>query len=840
MKGLHSESNYQKYLCRFVILVSFVFSTLEAFAQIDCNPSTHVCLRILSVDQEELVGVNVVIKDKFYSSTDINGYTNLPIEFRNDSLTLSFLGFATKQLAISDLTRRLNIIALDQEGKDLDEIVILGRREVRREDIPQRIQVLSKAKIDQLHASTSADILEKSGALYVQKSQFGGGSPIIRGFEANRILLVADNVRMNNAIYRSGHLQNAITLDANLLSHVEVLLGPNSLLYGSDALGGVVHFISKKPGLSGSPGNSQSELNYDLRYGTAAKEKALHVDFNMGRGKFGMLTSVSISDFNDLRSGANTPKDYPDFGKRLFFAERQDGRDTLIQNSDPFLQIGTAYQQVDLAQKFRYRCNAFWTFQLNLQYSTTSDIPRYDALIEPGQVEESLRWSEWFYGPQKRTLTSASADWNKPSRFWDDAKFILSTQSIDEERNSRRFQSDIRSQNKERVRVWSATADFTKQLDSILLGSFLKYGVDFTFNKVNSTAKETNLLDSTENSVFVLTRYPGEKAKLNSAAVYGVLENEFFEGRLHAEAGIRLGVEKVSMQYSFNPFVIWPREYLEVVNRSVGVITASTGAVFKYRPDLTMRGTLGSAYRNPNIDDQGKIRINNQQIQIPNLELKPERSFSAEVGIDKKLSLPGPLTESRVRADFFYTFLSNEVIRQLASLPSGDTTIQSEGERLRTVANVNGNNARIRGFFFEFDTRIRRDFFFRTNFNYTKGVSVLEDGTSQPSAHIPPFFGLMSLSYNQTKWNARFDLRYNGAKKIENYAPNSSDNPELATPEGSLSWATVNLYFDYKLRDEISLSFGLENIFNKYYRTFSSGVSASGRNLSLRLRGTLR
>ncbi|NJN34367.1 MAG: TonB-dependent receptor plug domain-containing protein [Saprospiraceae bacterium] len=69
----------------------------------------------------------------------------------------------------------------------------------------------------------------------------------MRGFEASRVLLVVDGVRMNNLIYRSGHLQNAITVDQNMLDRVEVLFGTASTVYGSDALGGVVHFFTKKP-----------------------------------------------------------------------------------------------------------------------------------------------------------------------------------------------------------------------------------------------------------------------------------------------------------------------------------------------------------------------------------------------------------------------------------------------------------------------------------------------------------------------------------------------------------------------------------------------------------------
>ena len=94
---------------------------------------------------------------------------------------------------------------------------------------------------------TSADLLYYGGEIRIQKSQGAGGSPVIRGFEANRVLLVIDGVRMNNAIYRSGHLQNAITIDPYALERTEIIFGPSSVGYGSDALGGVVHFYTKKP-----------------------------------------------------------------------------------------------------------------------------------------------------------------------------------------------------------------------------------------------------------------------------------------------------------------------------------------------------------------------------------------------------------------------------------------------------------------------------------------------------------------------------------------------------------------------------------------------------------------
>lgn len=112
-------------------------------------------------------------------------------------------------------------------------------------NIAQQIQVLNTDFIRSQQSQTTADLLNSSGNVFVQKSQMGGGSVVIRGFEANRISLVIDGVKLNNIIYRSGHLQNILSMDNNYLDRVEILYGPSSTIYGSDALGGAIYLSTK-------------------------------------------------------------------------------------------------------------------------------------------------------------------------------------------------------------------------------------------------------------------------------------------------------------------------------------------------------------------------------------------------------------------------------------------------------------------------------------------------------------------------------------------------------------------------------------------------------------------
>ena len=161
----------------------------------------------------------------------------------------------------------------------LPEVIFLDeKKEEERLYNPQQIIELDQKKISQLLPSTTADILQKSGEVVIQQSQSGGGSPIVRGFEANRVLLVIDGVRMNNAIFRSGHLQNSISTSPNMLSKLDVIFGPASVKYGSDAIGGVIHIHSKSPSF-----NQESKSNFSQKYSSVNQGVSLHFDHSWSK-----------------------------------------------------------------------------------------------------------------------------------------------------------------------------------------------------------------------------------------------------------------------------------------------------------------------------------------------------------------------------------------------------------------------------------------------------------------------------------------------------------------------------------------------------------------------------
>jgi hemoglobin/transferrin/lactoferrin receptor protein len=263
----------------------------------------------------------------------------------------------------------LSVVAMAQTETDttktyLDEVVVsVNRWEQNQREISTRVAKITPSLIQLQNPQTSADLLGLSNQVFIQKSQLGGGSPMIRGFATNRILLVVDGVRMNNAIFRSGNLQNVISLDASSIQNTEVVFGPGSVVYGSDAIGGVMNFTTLTP-VTSTAGTTFS-ANAFARYASANEEKTGHVDFSIGLKKWAFVTSITKSDFGDLKMGSNGPDDYtrPDYQVR-----DENGNDIAVVNPNPNVQLFSGYNQLNVMQKVRFTPNANWDFTYGFHY----------------------------------------------------------------------------------------------------------------------------------------------------------------------------------------------------------------------------------------------------------------------------------------------------------------------------------------------------------------------------------------------------------------------------------------------------------------------------------------
>ncbi|MCB2376119.1 TonB-dependent receptor [Hymenobacter sp. BT635] len=701
----------------------------------------------------------------------------------------------------------------------LSEVVVSANRvQERKADIPQQIDVLRAAQIRLQNPMNTADALTNTGQVFVQKSQFGGGSPVIRGFEANKILLVVDGVRMNNAIYRAGHLQNILSTDANSVDRIEVLSGAGSVLYGTDALGGVISILTKNPLLADSTtAGSQPRVRTSnlLRYGTAAREKTAHTDISLGWAKFGSLTSITASDFDDLRKGRRGYKSFPGFGENLRYVERQDGKDVVVENDNVNIQRQSGYRQLSVLQKFLYKPSAAQQHTVNVQYSTTSNVPRYDRLQT--YRNGSLRYAEWNYGPEKRFFASYQFQYSRPTLLFDMVRFTPAVQKVNESRLVRDFGKDLRDENLEEVRIGSLNLDLFKQIGR----HELRYGAEATHNKVESVGRRVNIVNGATTGI--ATRYPNG----STYATTGVYASHNWEitPQLILSDGLRFST--VKLKANFNPEFF--KSSLLNSDQKSSSLNGNVGLVWMMPAGFRVSGLLSTGFRNPNLDDVGKtFEQNNGTLIIPNTSLKPEQIFYREAELSN--TIEGKL---HVAVTGFYSTLTDAIVVRPFAAPDGSTTAVYNGTTFTTVANTNTGKARVYGFSGRFNAALARHFTTQATVTYTKGRDL---STDVPLDHIPPLHGRGAVTYQNRKLTAEASVLFNGRKGVAEYSPSGEDNLIQNTPVGALGWQTFNLRTTYQVTKGWSVQSGLENILDQSYRPFASGINAAGRNFYLTVR----
>ncbi len=700
-------------------------------------------------------------------------------------------------------------------------IVTANKFEEKSRYVAQKVAVMDSAAISASLSNTTAGLLEQSGKVFVQRSQLGGGSPVLRGFEASRILLVVDGVRMNNAIYRTGHLQNAITIDDDILKKVEILYGPASTLYGSDALGGVIHFQTRQPQLSGS-GKPELKGNTSARYSSAYREYSGHVDINLGWRKWATLTSLSYSSFGDLRQGNLRNPFYPELGARTAYIDRINGLDSIIANKDPNKQKFSAYRQFDLLQKILWQPKPTRWHQLNIQYSTSSDIPRYDRLTDTRYGQ--LRWAEWYYGPQQRLMASYQYKATALNGFFDKLMIGGSYQKIAESRIQRAYRKDEKEYRVEDVDVLALNADLRKSTGRHELG----IGVDGQFNFLSSTAYRQNIV-SQEKSYGLDTRYPDGSNRMSYSGMYGQHLFKLIPGKLILNDGLRLNY--VSLRSRFSDTAILHLPFTEARQRNV---TFSANAGMIYLPDdkSKLSFNLATGFRAPNIDDMAKVfeSAGGVQLVVPNPDLRPEQTYNIDLSLSRTF-----LDWINVDVSGFYSLFRNAMVLDKYRFNGADSVLY-DGKPTAVVANQNKAKAFIYGFQGSIILCPMRGFSVYAHITYTYGRYEGLDGKQVPMDHIPPVFGKAGLRYHYRVAEMEAYVLFSGWKHLTDYNPYGEDNLQYATAQGMPAWSIVNLSSIWNITKQVKTQIALENIFDQNYRVFASGINGAGRNLVVRLR----
>lgn len=787
----------------FLSFISFVNAQLTVLDKHTLQPLEHVTI----VRNQ---------KDVFY--TNEKGRFESSLMQEGDTVTWYLIGYE-KQVNIWPISDKN--IYLQPLPFQLNEVVIsAGKFEEPKKDVPFQIEVVKAKNIAFQNPQTSADLLQQTGAVFVQKSQMGGGSPVIRGFEASRVLIVVDGVRMNNAIFRTGHLQNVLRIDPLAIDRAEVVFGPSSVIYGSDALGGVMHFTTQKIRFSTTDKVFVSGMGM-VRLSSANLEKTIHAHVNMAGKKFGSYTSLSFSHFDDLRQGAWRNPLADSLWMRTFYVERFNGKDSMVQNPNPNLQRQSGYLQYDVLQKFSYRSDEKNLHTWNIQFSNTGNVFRYDRLTEKGNTGLA-RFAEWYYGPEQRLFTSYQ--WQRTKSSWfDQSNLTIAFQRVEESRHSRRFNQSNRRSQTEQVYIGSVNWDVAKQIKN----HELRFGLESAYNNVQSTAQFTNAVNGTVTPAS--TRYPDGGSHYMHAAFYLTDTWEIQKDKFLITLGGRFNY--IGLEASFRDTTFFPFPFNKASQHQVAG-SGNLGLV--YFPVKKLRFSLlaSSGFRSPNVDDLGKVFDSSPGLLIiPNPSIKPEYSLNGEIGIWASLA-----DKAFIELNGFATWVPGLISSQPFQL-NGQDSILFDGVMSRIYANQNANNGFITGFSAQIKAPVTDFLTITSGITYTYG-RLQNDTAWIPLDHIPPLYGRSGIMVHFKKFQSELYIMYNGWKYLNDYSPNGEDNLQYATPKGMPAWFTLNLKASYQINRWVGIMMGLENILDMNYRTFASGISAPGRNYIISIRSS--
>ncbi len=642
---------------------------------------------------------------------------------------------------------------------------------------------------------------------------------MIRGFSANRLLYSIDGVRMNTAIFRSGNLQQVISIDPFSLQNTEVLFGPGAVMYGSDAIGGVMVFETLRPDHE----HQKLQGNLVSRFSSAYSEETFHADFTYGKGKWAFVTSASYFDFGDLIMGKN--KGQASYLRSSYVA-RINGTDQEITNPNPRKQIGSGYKQLNLMQKISFKASKNSTIDYGFHYSSSSDVPRFDRLIEKSNGK--LRFARWDYGPQRWMMQQLNWKTTNPTKIFDQAKITAASQFFEESRIDRRVGNVTQFERVEKVQASSLNADFIKTL---FKSHFINYGFEAVINQVDSKGQSLNISNQLISPASA--RYPN--STWTSWAVYANYVTPL-STKWKMQSALRYNINGIEADFSNNQ-KFYPLPVIQFKD-NYHSITGNLGFVYQLDPSFSISPQVSTGFRAPNVDDMGKIFDSQPgSLMVPNPQLQPEYAYNAELNLNKVL-----LGTIKLDVTGYYTRLDQAMVRRPTTI-NGQTELLYSGQMSKLFSIQNAAFAEVKGIQAGIELVLSRQLLFSSNYNWQKGVEELDNTITNPSRHAAPNFGATKLRFQSKKMTLELSSQYSAAMPFEKMPLEEIGKPAIYATDAngkpySPSWMIFNLAARIPISSFLQINAGIENLLDLQYRGYSSGIVSPGRNFQVSVKGT--
>jgi hemoglobin/transferrin/lactoferrin receptor protein len=670
----------------------------------------------------------------------------------------------------------------------LEEVIVTAtRHEQRQLDLPFATQRIPGAFLrrEQMVASVP-EALRGSPGVLVQQTARGQGSPYLRGFTGFRTVALVDGIRLNNSTFRDGPNQYWSTIDALAVDRLEVVKGPGSVMYGSDAVGGAINALMRAPRYSLGEGVHWGGAAY-YRFGSA--ERA-----HLGRGEFtgaeqerwGFTLGLSAKAFGDVQGGEEV------------------GR-----------QPQTGFNQWDTDVKLEYLFGPRTKLTLAYQCTEQDDVKRTHRTIH------GLTWKGLTRGTdrqhrfdQTRQLTYARVahDTERGDEFSATVSWHVQDESQFVERANRTQQRNA---------VDVDTLGLSLQgVSPSPIGTWT-YGVEHYHDFVGSSQRN---FDSNGTLTSVAIQGPvADDASYDLFGLYAQDEIPLAErwsftlgGRFtwaQAEAG-RLRDPVTGSATSFRD------DWANVVG----------SARLLWHPDPEERWSLytgaSQGFRAPNLSDLTRFDIaRSGELETAALDLQPEKFLTVEVGAKTVHK------HWEAGAAYYHTFIDDLIVRT----PTG-AVIGGANE----VTKRNAAKGWLHGFELSARVYLGEGFTLFGNTAWQEGEADAFPTSAATSVRAPlsrlhPLTGLAGLRWDAFRTGFFAEVFGMAAAKQDRLSPDDRRDTQRIPPGGTPGWATLNFRTGYDWKGKVFVTAALENALNEDYRLHGSGYNQPGRNFKLSL-----
>ncbi len=640
----------------------------------------------------------------------------------------------------------------------LNEVIFTGKKlKSNVFNTAESISILHSKSLSLNSQRNTPELLNEAPGVFLQKTNHGGGSAFLRGLTGNQVLYLIDGIRINNAITRYGPNQYLNTIDRFSLERIEIVRGSGSVLFGSDAIGGVINMLSINPDLK-----QQKALSGKIstRIGSNHLEESLNGRISYKNKESWLTSGITTRSFGDLIGGKNTKLQHP-----------------------------SGYDEFCYDIKTNIQMNKRHTVQGLLQYVHQKDVPVYHKYILENFALNKM-------DPQKRSLAYVGYTYTPEKGFIQNIKFTPNFQQVTESRWSKKNNSNLTTIENDTVEIFGVLTELNTLKN---IGDWKwsgSHGFDVYHDKVNS-----NRVQMYDNNTPIYKRglYPDDATQIS----YAFFTNQHIEkNKIQVTLGNR--IQFLSLQI--------PIGNGQIINIQPKAWVGNLYVAQSILPKLKLIYGLNTGFRAPNIDDLGSLGIVDFRYEIPNYELRPEKSAQIQIGYKWN----GPKFNWETYT--YYNRLKDIVVRN----KKGNETIDGYPVYIKE----NAENGYIMGLETNFQYILGRSLQLTGSLTYTYGQNTSK---KEPIRRIPPLFGYVNIQYQKEKYWAKLFFQLAG-KQQRLAAGDISDNRigRLGTP----SWSVINISngFNFKKMD---INLTLQNVLDKDYKFHGSGINGVGRSLIL-------